>query len=90
MVRSSKKERKQMSHPDPLCDYPDYGPGEYIEVWSDDGSTMLHEVKRKWGWSDSWEVDKVDGIPWRDVASDVRTVVVEYIEAVETAYERRR
>ena len=70
-------------------DTPEYGPGANVEVWSDDGSTMLHEVKRKWGWSDSWEVDKVDGIPWRDVPADTRAVVTDYIAEVEAAWERR-
>ena len=46
-------------------DTPEYGPGTHVEVWS--GDIMIHEVERIWGWSDSWEIVKVDGIPWRDV-----------------------
>ena len=68
-------------------DTPEYGPGAHVEVWS--GDDMLHEVERIWGWSDSWEIVKVDGIPWRDVPADTRTVVTDYIAGMEEAWERR-
>lgn len=68
-------------------DIPEYGPGANVEVWS--GDDMLHEVEREWGWSDCWEIVKVDGIPWRDVPADTRAVVTDYIAGVEEAWARR-
>jgi hypothetical protein len=68
-------------------DAPDYGPGENVEVW--DGDDMIHEVERVWGWSDCWEIARVDGIAWKDVPADTRTVVTDYIASLELAWEKR-
>jgi hypothetical protein len=72
-----------------MYDYetPDYGPGENVEVW--DGDDMIHHVERTWGWSDCWEIARVDGIAWKDVPADTRTVVTDYIASLELAWEKR-
>jgi len=58
-------------------DAPEYVPGPYVEIW--EGDDMIHEVERVWGWSDSWEIVKVDGIPWENVSDDTRAAVQEYL-----------
>ena len=69
-------------------DTPDYGPGAHVEVWSDDGRTMLHEVERDHD-GEAWYPVAVDGVEWQDVPADTRAVVTEYIAAVERAWEHR-